>query len=70
MNPQNVIHNVTTGEIVKIEMTDEEVAERDKLAQEQERQEAQAEIARNQALAKLAAIGLTPQDLTALGLTV
>ena len=62
------IHNVETGEILDIELTDTEIQQ---LQQDDETQAAKraAEIAKkNAAVAKLAALGLTVEDLTALGL--
>lgn len=66
------IHNVQTGEIEIIELTDEEQAIKDaeaeaiRLAKLAEA-EAQA-AAKTAAEAKLAALGLTVEDLKALGL--
>ena len=62
------IHNVETGEIVDIELTDAEIQQ---LEQDDEAQAAKraTEIAKkNAAVAKLAEFGLTVEDLTALGL--
>jgi len=62
------IHNVETDEVVDIELT---AAEIQQLEQGDELQAAKraAEIAKkNAAVAKLAALGLTVEDLTALGL--
>ena len=62
------IHNIETGEVVDIELTDAEIQQ---LEQDDETQAAKraAEIAKkNAAVAKLAALGLTVEDLTALGL--
>ena len=62
------IHNVETGEILDIELTDAEIQQ---LEQDDEAQAAKraAEIAKkNAAVAKLAELGLTVEDLTALGL--
>jgi len=65
------IHNVETGEIIEREMNAEELAQLaiDQANAEKEQQayeEAQAK--RAAAEAKLAALGLTPDDLKALGL--
>ena len=62
------IHNVETGEIVDIELTDAEIQQ---LEQDDELLAAKraTEIAKkNAAVAKLAELGLTVEDLTALGL--
>ncbi len=62
------IHNVETGEVVDIELTDAEIQQ---LEQEDELLAAKraTEIAKkNAAVAKLAELGLTVEDLTALGL--
>lgn len=62
------IHNVETGEVVDIELTDAEIQQ---LEQEDELLAAKraTEIAKkNAAVAKLAALGLTTDDLKALGL--
>lgn len=63
-------HNAATGEIVERKMTSEERAQRKTEAEAFTQEQAAAEQARKVALAKLAAIGLTPEDLTALGLAV
>ena len=62
------IHNVETGEVVDIELTDAEI---EQLEQQDELLAAKraTEIAKkNAAVAKLAELGLTVEDLTALGL--
>jgi len=62
------IHNVETGEVVDLELTDAEIQQ---LEQDDEAQSAKraAEIAKkNAAIAKLAALGLEVDDLKALGL--
>ena len=62
------IHNVETGEVVDIELTDAEIQQ---LEQDDEAQAAKraAELAKkNAVVAKLAELGLTVEDLTALGL--
>ena len=65
------IHNQETGEVIDREMTDDEFAqfEADQAAQVA-RQEAEAQKAADKAAAeaKLAALGLTSDDLKALGL--
>ena len=65
------IHNAQTGEVIEREMNAEEQAQwqsvQDRLAA---RQEAEVEAAAKKAIAeaKLAALGLTADDLKALGL--
>jgi hypothetical protein len=69
--PTIKIHNTETDEIIEREMTDDEyqvhLLRLDKLAALEERQ-AQVEAAKETAQAKLAALGLTADDLKALGL--
>lgn len=66
--PINKIHNAETGEILEVEMTDEEyeiyLANK---AEDEARLEA-TENAKKIAETKLKALGLTPEDLKALGL--
>jgi hypothetical protein len=69
------IHNAETNEVIEREMTIEEKAQWDKdQAEAKERRELkakakeEAEIKRTAALAKLTALGLTADDLKALGL--
>jgi len=65
------IHNVETGEIETREMNAEELAQAaaEKLASDAiKAEQAQIEIAREAAKAKLEALGLTTDDLKALGL--
>lgn len=68
-------HNVETGEIKEIPLTEEEIA--DVLARQEaakpkleaiKEAEAQAQVKREAALEKLSALGLTADDLKALGL--
>jgi hypothetical protein len=62
------IHNTETDEVIDIELTDAEI---EQLEQDDEAQAAKraAELAKkNAAVAKLAELGLTVEDLTALGL--
>ena len=68
-------HNAETGEIITRPMTDEEVANHQRQVQiridylaKQESENAQAETKKAAAEAKLAALGLTADDLKALGL--
>ncbi len=68
---KKTIHNVQTGEIYDIDLTDEEIALAQAAKELAERNEAEAEAkatAKAAAQAKLAALGLTVEDLQALGL--
>jgi hypothetical protein len=70
-NPTTQDHNATTGEIVIREMTDAEFAQYKKdmeLGAERLQARQAAEAAKEAAEAKLAALGLTTDDLRALGL--
>ena len=65
------IHNAETGEIIEREMNAEELADlKTRQAETQARKLAEAELKANQEAAqiKLVALGLTPNDLRALGL--
>ena len=65
------IHNAETGEIIEREMNAEELADlKTRHAETQARKLAEAELKANQEAAqiKLVALGLTPNDLKALGL--
>ena len=65
------IHNVETGEIIEREMNGKELAQlkADKIAGDAiKAAQAQAEAAKAAAAAKLEALGLTADDLKALGL--
>ena len=65
------IDDAITGEVIKIELTAEEyaeLAERQAEAARAENIEIEAEAAKEAAQAKLAALGLTTDDLKALGL--
>jgi hypothetical protein len=68
---KKLVHNVETGEVSEVELTAEEVAQVE-LDREIARQEAEAlvikEAAKASAETKLAALGLTTDDLKALGL--
>ena len=69
--PMIKIHNVETGEIIERELTAQEIAQQkiDKAAFETRQAEFEAKAqAKEAAQAKLAALGLTVEDLTALGL--
>lgn len=69
--PLTRVHNTETGEIIDREMTDDEYAEYQKgVAETQGQQDIieAAQKAKDAAQAKLAALGLTGDDLKALGL--
>ena len=69
--PTIKIHNVESDEIIEREMTDAELVQWEKdLADIETRKQAQAEAENKKtaAEAKLAALGLTTDDLKALGL--
>ena len=75
MKPIVKIHNTETNEVIDREMTDEEYSEFlivqariDAEIAEQEQVKAEAAAAKAAAEAKLAALGLTTEDLKALGL--
>ena len=63
-----VEHNATTGEILEIELTAKEIEERQAQAALVAAEKAEAQAKRSTALAKLEALGLTADDLKALGL--
>jgi len=72
-NPKRIEVNCTTGEVLEIELTDAEVAQREAdavahAAAEAEREAAQAavEAARASANEKLSALGLTTEEIAAL----
>jgi hypothetical protein len=70
-NPMKRIHDAQTGEIIDREMTADELAEFNSIKADQVEQaeaKAQAEADKEVAQAKLAALGLTADDLKALGL--
>jgi DNA-binding NarL/FixJ family response regulator len=67
--PMIKIHNVETDEIIEREMNAEEYAQHLQLVQEYQTQAAEAEAkatARASALAKLAALGLSADEIAAL----
>jgi transcription elongation GreA/GreB family factor len=69
--PTTKVINTQTGEEIEREMNDAEYAQHLKdTAEEQERKDAQAKVEADKAAAqaKLAALGLTADDLKALGL--
>ena len=72
-NPKRIEVNCTTGEVLEIELTDEEVAQREAdaaahAAEQAAREAAQAavEAARASANEKLAGLGLTTEEISAL----
>ena len=70
-NPMIKIHNAETGEIVEREMDANELAQYKQGQEEEKANEAkrtEADTAKSAAQAKLAALGLTADDLKALGL--
>ncbi len=67
-NPLIKIHNLETNEIVEREMTPDEFAVYDAGNKAYEQKQTEAEAKRQAALDKLAALGLEPDDLKALGL--
>jgi hypothetical protein len=69
--PSIRIHNTETNEVIDREMTNAELAEFQQLKDSELRQKAETEAkatAKAAAQAKLEALGLTVEDLTALGL--
>ena len=71
MKPTITIHDVSTDEIIVREMTDSEYQDYQALAEIgklEKEQEAAKIAAKEAAQAKLAALGLTTDDLKALGL--
>jgi phosphopantetheinyl transferase (holo-ACP synthase) len=71
MKPTIRIHNMATNEVIDRQMTDAEYAEyQEQKAKDAEMAQAhaEAEAAKEAAQAKLAALGLTTDDLKALGL--
>lgn len=65
------IHNAETGEVIEREMTKEELAQwatDNALAEAEKTAEIEKQAAKATAQAKLAALGLTTDDLKALGL--
>jgi hypothetical protein len=61
-------YNALTNTVEVIPLTDAEIADREALAAAQAEKEAQAETDKASATAKLKALGLTAEDLKALGL--
>lgn len=68
MTKEMTIHNATTGEITTRPFTAEEIKAQEDFNQEQIAAKAAKEKAKANAEAKLAALGLTTDDLKALGL--
>ena len=69
--PTIKIHNAETDEIIEREMNAEELAKLERVQEEVKARaeaQAQAEAKKSAAEAKLAALGLTADDLKALGL--
>jgi len=69
MTQFEVIHNIQTGETVEKEYTKEQIADSKALQLEAEKRAeniAEVEAARASALAKLAALGLTADEIAAL----
>lgn len=71
MSEFKLVHNLETGEILEVPLTAQEIAENikdgenaQKLKEQVLAAQARKEVARN----KLAALGLTAEDLAALGL--
>jgi hypothetical protein len=71
--PTKIVHNIETGVVEEIELTDEEIAHAEEQAQHAQEQQAiyDAEEASRQALkasalAKLAALGLTEEEAAAI----
>ena len=68
-NPMITIHNVETGEILEREMNDQELAAYTSMQSEDSYDKAKAEAkatAKASAQTKLAALGLTPAEISAL----
>ena len=72
--PTKLIVDCTTGEQTIVELTDEEIAEREVMRIQAEADQAQREVdelakaeAKASAQAKLAALGLTAEEIAALG---
>jgi hypothetical protein len=63
---QTIIVDASTGTVVQRELTSEELAERQILLSEIESLNQAKEEARTSALAKLAALGLTEEEIAAL----
>lgn len=66
--PMIRIHNADTGEVIDREMTDSEIANYEAHNAELNLLQAESEAAKSEAQAKLTALGLTTDDLKALGL--
>jgi poly(A) polymerase Pap1 len=60
------IHNVETGEITTREMTEEEIAQRQEVANEQNRRKAEAQAKEAARQAVLTKLGLTAEEAQAL----
>jgi hypothetical protein len=66
--PENIItiFDAITGEVTERAMTSVEIAEKEAIAQADQERIAQREAARQSALAKLAALGLTEEEIASL----
>jgi hypothetical protein len=60
------IHNVGTGEITTREMTEEEIADAERVSAEQNRRKAEIEAKEAARQAVLTKLGLTPEEAQAL----
>jgi hypothetical protein len=68
-NNEITVHNCLTGETIVRDMTDNEIAHRDQIIADQQiaaQTAAQKENAKQSARTKLAALGLTEQEIAAL----
>lgn len=68
-NNQITVHDCATGETIVREMTDDEIAHRDQIIADQQAAEqaaAQKQAAKQSGHAKLAALGLTNDEINAL----
>lgn len=68
-NDQITVHDCATGETIVREMTDDELARRDQIIADQQAAEqlaAEKRAAKQSARAKLAALGLTDDEINAL----
>lgn len=68
-NDQITVHDCATGETIVREMTEDELARRDQIISDEQAAEqsaAQKEMAKQSGRAKLAALGLTNDEINAL----
>ncbi len=68
MTLMKIIHDASTGEITELPLTAEEIAQRDKDIKEYADRQAAILANKTQAESKLNALGLTVDELKALGL--